>query len=63
MLLAFTVDQILQGCWQLFRQIRTSLRTKAKLGENLRGLFQVLVFPSMTDLYHHLALLYGIQIE
>lgn len=63
MLLAFTVDQMLQGCWQLWRQVRAGLRTKAKLWESLRSLFQVLTFPSMTDLYRHMAFLYGAQIE
>lgn len=63
MLLAFSVDQMLQGCWHLWRQVRAGLRTKAKLWESLRSLFQVLEFSSMTDLYRHMAFLYGAQIE
>ncbi len=31
MFLAFTVDQMMQRGWQLFRQVRAGLRTKAKL--------------------------------
>ena len=63
MLLAFTVDQIQQHCWEVFRQIRAGLRTKAKLWESLRSLFKVLVFRTMTALYHHLAYQYDIQLK
>lgn len=63
MFLAFTVDQILQACWSLFRQVRSGLLTKAKLWDCLRSLFTVLVFPSMSDLYIHMASLYRIQLR
>lgn len=63
MLLAFTVDQMLQGCWELFRQVRTGLRTKAKLWESLRSLFKVQLFQSMTALYQQMAHLYDIQLQ
>lgn len=62
MFLAFTVDQILQRSWLLFQQVRAGLRTKAKLWDSLRSLFKVLIFPSMADLYIHLASLYRIQL-
>jgi hypothetical protein len=63
MFLAFTVDQILQRCWLLFRQVRSGLRTKSKLWDCLRSLFKVLPFASMSDLYTHLASLYRIQLR
>jgi len=63
MLLAFTVDQIQQRCWELFQQVRAGLRTKAKLWESLRSLFKVLVFPTMTALYRHMAYQYDIQLK
>lgn len=63
MFLAFTVDQILQAYWSLFQQVRAGLRTKSKLWDSLRSLFKVLIFPSMTDLYIHLASLYRIQLR
>jgi len=63
MFLAFTVDQILQRCWGLFHQVRSGLRTKAKLWDSLRSLFKVLVFSSMASLYIHLASLYLIQLR
>lgn len=63
MFLAFTVDQMLQGYWQLFRQVRAGLRTKAKLWESLRSLFKVQLFRSMTALYQQMAHLYDIQLQ
>lgn len=63
MLLAFTIDQIQQHCWQLFRQVRAGLRTKVKLWESLRSLFKVLRFRTMTALYRHMAYQYDIQLQ
>ena len=63
MFLAFTVDQMLQRCWKLFRLVRAGLRTKAKLWESLRSLFKVQVFRSMTALYQQMAQLYDIQLQ
>lgn len=62
MFLAFTVDQMIQRCWQLFRQVRAGLRTKAKLWESLRSLFKVTFFRSMDALYRQIADLYNIQL-
>ena len=62
MFLAFTVDQIMQRCWQLFRQVRGGLRTKAKLWDSLRSLFKVQFFPTMDALYRQMADLYDIQL-
>ena len=62
MFLAFTVDQMMQRCWQLFRQVRGGLRTKAKLWESLRSLFKVQFFPTMDALYRQMADLYDIQL-
>jgi hypothetical protein len=63
MFLAFTVDQIQQRCWELFRQVRTGLRTKVKLWDSLRSLFKVLLFRTMTALYRQMASLYDIQLQ
>jgi hypothetical protein len=63
MLLAFTVDQIQQHCWKLFRQVRAGLRTKAKVWDSLRSLFKVLCFRTMTALYRHMADQYDIQLK
>ncbi len=63
MLLAFTLDQIQQRCWDLFDQVRGGLRTKSKLWESLRSLFKVLCFHTMTALYRQMANLYDIQLK
>ena len=62
MFLAFTVDQMIQRCWRLFRQVRGGLRTKAKLWESVRSLFKVQFFPTMDVLYRQIADLYDIQL-
>jgi len=62
MFLAFTVDQMIQRCWRLFRQVRGGLRTKAKLWDIVRSLFQVQPFPTMDALYRQIADLYDIQL-
>jgi hypothetical protein len=62
MMLAFLVDQMIQRCWQTFRQVRAGLRTKAKLWESLRSLFKVLAFRTMEALYQSMADLYDIQL-
>lgn len=62
MFLAFTVDQMIQRCWGLFRQVRGGLRTKSKLWESLRSLFRVQPFPTMDALYRQMAELYDIQL-
>jgi hypothetical protein len=62
MFLAFTVDQMIQRCWRLFRQVRGGLRTKAKLWDIVRSLFKVQLFPTMDALYRQIADLYDIQL-
>src|SRR5262249_25110495 len=62
MFLAFTVDQMIQQCWRLFRQVRGGLRTKAKLWDMVRSLFKVQLCPTMDALYRQIADLYDIQL-
>ncbi len=62
MFLAFTVDQMMQHGWQLFRQVRVGLRTKAKRWDSLRSFFRTCRFPTMTALYLQIADLYDIQL-
>src|SRR5215813_284181 len=62
MFLAFTVDQMIQRCWRVFRHVRGGLRTKAKLWDMVRSLFKVQFFPTMDALYRQIADLYDIQL-
>lgn len=63
MLLAFTINQIQQRCSMIFRQVRASLKTKAKLWDSLRSLFKVQFFNSMLALFCQVAFLYDIQLQ
>lgn len=62
MFLAFTVDQMIQRCWQLFRQVRGGLRTKAKLWDIVRSIFKVQFFSTMEALYRQIIDLYDNQL-
>jgi len=62
MFLAFTVDQMIQRCWRVFRQVRGGLRTKVKLWDIMRSLFMVQLFPTMDALYRQIADSYDIQL-
>jgi len=63
MFLAFLVDQIQQRCCKTFQRLRKGLGAKTKLWEALRSAFQMLTFPSMENLFRHIALVYRIQLE
>ena len=62
MLLAFTVDQMVQRCDKLFQQVRGGLRTKAKLWETLRSVFRICRRRTMAAIYRTIADLYEIQL-
>lgn len=63
MFVAFLVDQIQQRCCHTFQRLRQGLGSKTKLWEALRSAFQMLTFPSMENLFRHIALVYRIQLE
>jgi hypothetical protein len=39
---AFTVDQMMQRCWRLFRQVRGGLFMKGRLWDSVRSLVEIL---------------------
>ena len=51
MMLAFLVDQVQQRCCPLFNAVRTKLKTKRALWDNLRSHFRHFLFRSMQHLY------------
>lgn len=63
MMLAFTVDQIQQHACTFFRKLWLTLKTKAKLWENIRAAFKVLTCVSMKNLFLQVAQLNRIQLE
>jgi len=42
MFLALTLDQMMQRCWRLLRQVRGGLYTKARLWDSVRSLVEIL---------------------
>jgi hypothetical protein len=63
MLLAFSVDQLLQRCNRLFRELWRACGTKVKLWQYLRALFVTTIFDSFYALYFRMASLLELQIE
>jgi hypothetical protein len=63
MLIAFLIDQIRQGSEKLFQAVWQGLKSKSKLWEAVRSLFQVLEFETMASLYQKIAMLYRIRLE
>ena len=59
MMLAFLVDQTQQRCCPLFQAAWKKLGTKCNLWEQIRNLFQICLFGSMTALLE--ALVRGIE--
>lgn len=63
MMVAFLVDQVQERCCELFKRLRTNLRTRAKLWETMRSLFKIVSCGSMSLLYVEMAQLYEIQLQ
>lgn len=63
MMLAFLVDQIQERCCELFRGLRSGLKTRKKLWETMRSLFKIVRLKSMEALYWRMAGLYEIQLN
>jgi hypothetical protein len=63
MMLAFLVDQIQERCCELFRGLRSGLKTRKKLWETMRSLFKIVRLKSMEALYRRMAGLYEIQLN
>lgn len=62
MLIAFTIDQLIQRCSHLFGQLWQAAKTKAKLWQTFRALFMVKPLQSFHDLYQQTALLLAVQV-
>lgn len=63
MLLAFSVDQLIQRLYKPFKQILKVTKTKVKFCNTQRALFMVHVFSSFEQLYARMALLFMVQLE
>lgn len=63
MLLAFYIDQFVQACDRVFRVIEHKIRTKKRLWQTIKALFQTTICQSMDQIYRRVAALFRIQIE
>lgn len=62
MLMAFTIDQLIQWCSQPFQVLWKEAKTKANLWSTFRALFMVKPMSSFRHLYQETACLYGVEI-
>lgn len=63
MLLAFYIDQFIQACSTVFRQIEQAIRTKIRLWQTMQALFKTNKCTSMGFIYQQIAILYEVKIE
>jgi hypothetical protein len=63
MFLAFFIDQMIQACCHIFKQIEKKIPTKKKLWHTMRSLIMTTIQPSMTAVYRNIAALFAIQLE
>jgi Transposase DDE domain len=63
MMLAFYIDQFIQACSRTFQQLQNVLKTKTKLWNTIRAVFQTTYVKSMNDIYQTVARLFAIQLE
>ena len=63
MLLAFYIDQFVQACSIVFREIENKIRTKIRLWAMIKATFQTISCKSMEFIYRRIASLYEIKLE
>ena len=62
MMLAFYIDQLIQACCHTFRQIEEKIRTKVKLWQTIKSIFQTIFVDSVYHIYQYLATLFEIKL-
>jgi Transposase DDE domain len=62
MLLAFYIDQLVQACCHIFKQIEEKITTKVKLWNTIKSIFQTTFVNSVYEIYQHLATLFEIKL-
>jgi hypothetical protein len=63
MLIAFTMDQLVQHCSQTFKLLWKAAKTKVKLWENIRAIFFFKSCENFAQLYQELANAYRVKLE
>lgn len=63
MLLAFYIDQLIQACCHIFKQIEEKIATKIKIWQTIKAIFQTTLVKSIFDIYQHLAALFDFKFK
>lgn len=63
MMLAFYVDQFIQACSRTFQQLQSALKTKTKLWNTIRAIFQTTYADSINTIYLTVARLFNVKLE
>ncbi len=63
MLLAFTIDQIVQATNRIFNDIWIAAKAKNRVWERIRAIFMIQVVKSFKELFNNLAQIYAVQLE
>ena len=63
MILAFYIDQLVQACSTIFIKIEAEVRTKVKLWETIKAIFQTTTCDSMTFIHITVANLFTVKLE
>ena len=61
MLLAFYIDQLIQACCHIFMQIEENIKTKIKIWQTIKAIFQTTFVNSIFEIYQHLANLFDFK--
>ena len=63
MLLAFYIDQLIQACCHIFMQIEENIKTKIKIWQTIKAIFQTTFVNSIFEIYQHLANLFDFKLK
>lgn len=63
MILAFYIDQLVQACCHVFKQIENNVVTKIKIWNTIRAIFQTTYATSMDFIFNQIAFLFRFKLE
>lgn len=63
MLLAFYIDQLIQACCHIFMQIEQKIKTKIKIWNTIKAVFQTTFVNSIFEIYQQLAVLFDFKLK
>jgi hypothetical protein len=63
MLHAFYIDQLIQSCCHIFKEIEKNISTKVKIWSTIRAIFQTTLVQSIQEIYTQIALLFNFKLK